>query len=874
MNLPNTNGSRDDLLLLGGDLLVTGHLLMVDGEITRNSSEEVEVRGTMDASGGVFSGGSAVLHVTNGPSRTITFTEGSTTIPPLRINDSDATVLFPNVGGETFTIEGALDLDAGVLTARASEFTFEGNWTQDGGTFNGGSNDFSLDANFYLNGGIFNSTTGTYFHRGSTFYISNTGTFNHLNGLVTFNYTTNNTTVDLDVAQTFNNVTVNMPSAANGRDNLIISDQDMIVVGLLTLSDGEINTGTIEVQGTMANGSAAAGGTGTIHVTNGPSRSFTLSSGRWPTINIDDSDVTINGPSSGTTTFEGEILMNAGTLNGGAGNMAGTHYTHLGGTFTGGSGNLDVNGNFTLYNAGSSFTAPSGTLSIEGGFDHNTPATWDHNNGTVQFDDASSVTVSYNGGDLHFNNLTLAMTNSVREVRPDSDLDIDGNLTITSGRLETDQFGQIDINLAGNYTNTLGTTGLIERNSTITLDGAGSQTMDCPGGETYYNLVLAKGGGEFTLNNDLTISNLLTMTTGNLRCDAGDFIVSGYNRLSGGGSNSYFETVNGGMLQVGYSAVDATVRTIHLGDGTNYTPFTFQLKTATLSSANMRFSMTSSAHPQIGSANDFLTRYWTFDATGITGSVNYDMSYQYVDGDVSGTEANLLGAKYSGGNWLEGGSVNTTTNIITWSNVDSFSDATAMDDNPGSPLPIELIRFEAELEEDVVYLNWLTATEINNDYFTIERSANGIDYETIAEVEGAGNSTTVLSYDLIDENPLPGKSYYRLKQTDFDGTHSYSKVRIVKRKTSKTKVEMAVYPNPARDGIFSVELMNYTGSEEELNLHILDLQGRVVYSEKIITNTTGSIVSKLELGRGLPAGSYFVKMFSSDVSEGQLLIVE
>lgn len=106
-------------------------------------------------------------------------------------------------------------------------------------------------------------------------------------------------------------------------------------------------------------------------------------------------------------------------------------------------------------------------------------------------------------------------------------------------------------------------------------------------------------------------------------------------------------------------------------------------------------------------------------------------------------------------------------------------DGVKIDEVPGieiedvSTLPIELLAFTAEVRSDVILLNWLTATEINNDYFTIERSADLNSWEQVGMVQGAGTTSMGREYSLTDHFPMPGVSYYRLKQTDFDGTFEY-----------------------------------------------------------------------------------------------------
>lgn len=86
-----------------------------------------------------------------------------------------------------------------------------------------------------------------------------------------------------------------------------------------------------------------------------------------------------------------------------------------------------------------------------------------------------------------------------------------------------------------------------------------------------------------------------------------------------------------------------------------------------------------------------------------------------------------------------------------------------------TPLPIELVSFTGEVNGSSNILNWITATEINNDYFTIERSEDAINFNNIGTVDGAGNSFIYKQYSLLDKKPYSTITYYRLNQIDFDG---------------------------------------------------------------------------------------------------------
>lgn len=117
------------------------------------------------------------------------------------------------------------------------------------------------------------------------------------------------------------------------------------------------------------------------------------------------------------------------------------------------------------------------------------------------------------------------------------------------------------------------------------------------------------------------------------------------------------------------------------------------------------------------------------------------------------------------------------------------------------PLPIELLSFDASAKENnTVLLEWQTASELDNDFFTIERSTNGLDWQEINKVDGAGNSSSPISYSATDDNPYNGVQYYRLKQTDFDGQFRYFDMRSVSVEKS-LNLQIEIYPNPVTNKV-------------------------------------------------------------------------
>lgn len=141
-------------------------------------------------------------------------------------------------------------------------------------------------------------------------------------------------------------------------------------------------------------------------------------------------------------------------------------------------------------------------------------------------------------------------------------------------------------------------------------------------------------------------------------------------------------------------------------------------------------------------------------------------------------------------------------------------------DDTGSVLPINLISFGVTLLEQKVEIKWSTASEENNDYFTLERSSNGLDFHELTRVDGAGNSFEVINYSYQDKNPFQGVSYYRLKQTDYDGTNETFKVVAAEfyGETSPVKVIQLLDSNN--------ELIIINNMDEENMAYMYDMMGR------------------------------------------------
>lgn len=176
-------------------------------------------------------------------------------------------------------------------------------------------------------------------------------------------------------------------------------------------------------------------------------------------------------------------------------------------------------------------------------------------------------------------------------------------------------------------------------------------------------------------------------------------------------------------------------------------------------------------------------------------------------------------------------------------------------------LPIDLISFYGVPSDHAIDIYWSTATELNNDFFNIERSRDGIQWEIIYVTPGAGNSNTILKYEFTDPNPPIGLVYYRLKQTDYDGVYSYSDIIAVNSIFSNERI--ISYPNPTQDK-FLIEMKDI----EDQEILISNSVGQQFYLP------VKKYVNKIELDvSGLKSGIYFVNLLDHS-SPGKISFIK
>ncbi len=236
------------------------------------------------------------------------------------------------------------------------------------------------------------------------------------------------------------------------------------------------------------------------------------------------------------------------------------------------------------------------------------------------------------------------------------------------------------------------------------------------------------------------------------------------------------------------------------------------------------------ARSGITSLSDLAVAHWSGDC------------WEYMGGTVAGS--------------LAQGSITSTLAFSSYSPV-SFGSK-----NNINPLPVELVSFTGDCSGKGVELQWQTATETNNRYFVLERSADAVVYNTIASIEGAGNSTTPITYNFIDRAPVNGIGYYRLKQVDIDGTGKYyNAISVVCEGVDTETNNLSVYPNPFRDE-FVLKGQGY--EDGNALIRVCDALGKeyMVIDSPVENGALHAVFD----GSSLPPAVYFVHVKTAESS--------
>ena len=620
-------------------------------------------------------------------------------------------------------------------------------------------------------------------------------------------------------------------------------------------------TGNVSIAGTLniTNGSVNMG-----HLTNtsGKSKLTVTSTG---SLNINNGDMIIvrqSGTGLPSSTLNSPTILNSGYIGIGGSLLLGSIYppsaNHNYITFNNNAGS-------TLLVKGSIFPRdafyPTKYLGRLNAFAANNTVIY---GGITDMDITITGTAANTTTENTYFNLTL-QGNGIKNILKDNitnrDLRVSGNLTI-AGAAQLDVQNAFfpsasDIYLSGNWINTSTLANpFVERTNTVLFTGTGAQSLmaNVGGGETFYNLTINNTSTGLTqVNNNITVTNTLSLTNGlvhtgiyelnvtnNLLTSvinySGTSYVDGYLKRSllpaGGIYNFPVGNITAYELAIVNFTAAHTVNNLlvnfsNLPPGTGL-PLTEGANTfATVLNCG-------GASTGVGNANDGV---WTI--TPDAGTANYDLTLHGKNYSNAGIYNTILKRVGNTSPWtLQGNySVATGTEPIITTRIGYSGFSQFAIGGTSAILPIELLSFEGTYipltnsEEQGVGLRWITASETNNDYFTVERSADAVNYEIAGIVKGAGNSITTKKYEFIDKletKKLETVFYYRLKQTDYNGTYKYSNIIDISIPNTQYSNLLLIYPNPVENElVFQFVSQN----KEAVLIEVAEYTGRVIVSQ-------------------------------------------
>lgn len=436
---------------------------------------------------------------------------------------------------------------------------------------------------------------------------------------------------------------------------------------------------------------------------------------------------------------------------------------------------------------------------------------------------------------------------------------------VATSTLTIENGGKLTLSGADGSSNTFAsfstTNNIYNLNTGSTVEFTGTVAQNVESQLTYSNIMF-NGSGLKTLNGATTVNGLATFTSGLVASTATNLLNMSSTSSTTGANNSSFVTgpvsKNGNSNFIFPVGKDAQYRPISITALTGTETFTAEYFHADPDLVPYDVTLKDATLDDIGRCE-----YWILNRAG-SENANVTLSWDTYSCGVTSLP-DLAVARWDGTMWKDhgnGGTTGTTANgtIISSAVVTSFSPFTLASILAGvNPLPIELLSFTANFNSNnKVDLKWSTASETNNDYFTIERSEDGIEFYSVNLVDGAGNSSSTLNYFTIDNEPLTGVSYYRLKQTDNDGNYSYSQIVSVEKNQngfeilnvqhSTSQNQLAVYFNCNNNCNVSIELY--------------DLTGKKIYSS--LENTLGRNYEILIPTSNLPESIYLLKAFNGE----------
>lgn len=810
----SVNGSPvfNNLVISGASNIITiNNSITVAGNLTldRTSGNSLQLQigptNTISVFGTTYINGSGAMQVNAG---TIDVKADLIITSTSIAGIGNGTFLFSGTGNQLLSNSGSINqgkLPSVIINKPSGTLSLSGiisvigpNWTYMSGAINPGTSTIN-----------FTKQSG-----GSNIIISGTHTLYDAIISSSFGNTTINNNLNLsrnltlDGASSSNDILINSSATVNG--TLYVTGSQYV----------NINTGLLDVKGDIINSNNgwAAAGTGTVSITGTGNQLWSCSGaidgqGTFP-------NILINKP-SGTLSLAGLI------------NSLGPKWTYSAGTISAGTSTV------CIYDNGSNPITISGTHTL------NDMIIYPFNSVNTINNNLTLKNLIIDGSSTHDLNITNTLTvNGKLTINGTSPVRLNNGVIHSKGDIET--------------TNTSATSG---GTSTLIINGTINQNITGTGivnqSKLPNTIIINKpsAGAYISGGVPFYFYNLVVFTQGILYSTSTQLVYF-YSGSTANGANA-LSFVEGPVRKRGNTAF-----AFPIGKSNFFAPISISAPsnithvfTAEYFNQNPNPSYNVSLK-DVSLNNVSTCEYWILNQN--TGASNVSVTPTWDTRSCGvGSLSDLRVARWDGSMWRNHGNGGTTGtfaagSVVSGSVVTTFvGPFTLASTTSLNVLPIELVSFSGKCENNVVMLNWITASEINNHHFTLEKSSDGNEWKEITQIKSFGNSSAKQYYSFIDNSVSTNKIiYYRLKQTDVNGAFKYFKITSVEN-CSDSKNEISVYPNPS-DGAFTL-----TGNFNQMEITVLTVDGK-----KIFESTVDEFNSTIDLS-SKPKGTYILNARSN-----------
>ena len=361
------------------------------------------------------------------------------------------------------------------------------------------------------------------------------------------------------------------------------------------------------------------------------------------------------------------------------------------------------------------------------------------------------------------------------------------------------------------------------------------------------------------LDQNRTVGNVdFNGTSRSIHLGAYDLTTSGI--ISNYSASSYVKSAGTGKLIA--TLVDGATFIFPIGN-TSYNPLSIKNTTGASDAFSVGLKDAVYLNGSSGTtiSTPHVSRTWDISKTNANAGTGVDLIFNWNTGDLSGTLVDPRMNHHTGNGWEIPTTITSSTagtNTLTVVGYTGTFSPFAIGEG-SSPLPVELVSFQANCIDQGVALTWQTASEHSSAYFEVDRSEDSQNWSLLEQVAAAGNSTSLLSYSILDSEKVRNTVYYRLNQVDFDGANK--RYNPIYMNCGNIGNVITTYPNPSTDNGFQLLFENSLG-ERIIGLNILDALGNLVYTKELQLqhgiNSFGMYDFKVE------TGVYFLQIKEAD----------